>query len=110
MSNEFIRERTDLAAVLRWAAREGMQEAAGNHCSLSVSENGSRFLINPDGRYFSGLAQAQSAGEIAADQNPAELAGFISAAWEGALLRMKADRQIGPLRVFIQQLERLLQP
>ena len=55
MSNEFIRERTDLAAVLRWAAREGMQEAAGNHCSLSVSENGSRFLINPDGRYFSGL-------------------------------------------------------
>ncbi len=56
------------------------------------------------------LAEAQSAGEIAADQNPAELAGFISAAWEGALLRMKADRQIGPLRVFIQQLERLLQP
>ena len=55
MSNEYIRERTDLAAVLRWAAREGMQEAAGNHCSLSVSENGSRFLINPDGRYFSGL-------------------------------------------------------
>ena len=55
MSNEFIRERTDLAAVLRWAARQGMQEAAGNHCSLSVSENGSRFLINPDGRYFSGL-------------------------------------------------------
>ena len=55
MSNEFIRERTDLAAVLRWAARQGMQEAAGNHCSLSVSENGSQFLINPDGRYFSGL-------------------------------------------------------
>ena len=50
MSNEYIRERTDLAAVLRWAAREGMQEAAGNHCSLSVSANGSQFLINPDGR------------------------------------------------------------
>ena len=56
------------------------------------------------------LAEAQAASEIASDQNPAELAGFISAAWEGALLRMKADRQIGPLRVFIQQLERLLQP
>ena len=55
MSNEFTHERADLTAVLRWAAREGMQEAAGNHCSLSVSDSGSRFLINPDGRYFSGL-------------------------------------------------------
>ncbi|WP_285285694.1 hypothetical protein, partial [Klebsiella pneumoniae] len=33
---------------------------------------------------------------------------FLSPAWEGALLRMKIDRQIGPLRVFIEQLERLL--
>lgn len=56
------------------------------------------------------LSEAQAAGEIAADQDPAALAGFVSAAWEGALLRMKADRQIGPLRIFIQQLERLLQP
>ena len=32
-----------------------MQEAAGNHCSLSVSENGNQFLINPDGKYFSNL-------------------------------------------------------
>ena len=55
MSNEFADERADLAAVLRWAAREGMQEAAGNHCSLSVSDNGNQFLINPDGRYFSNL-------------------------------------------------------
>ena len=55
MSNEFADERADLAAVLRWAAREGMQEAAGNHCSLSVSENGNQFLINPDGKYFSNL-------------------------------------------------------
>ncbi|MEH6564107.1 MAG: TetR family transcriptional regulator C-terminal domain-containing protein [Halopseudomonas sp.] len=56
------------------------------------------------------LEQARAAGEIASDQDPAALASFIGAAWEGALLRMKTDRQIAPLRVFIAQLERLLQP
>ena len=54
------------------------------------------------------LEQAREAGEIPQDQDPAALASFIVAAWEGALLRMKTDRQIGPLRVFIDQLERLL--
>ena len=54
------------------------------------------------------LEQAREAGEIPQDQDPAALASFIGAAWEGALLRMKTDRQIGPLRVFIDQLERLL--
>ncbi len=55
------------------------------------------------------LGEACAAGELPADQDPVALAGFISAAWEGALLRMKVDRQIGPLHGFIQQLERLLQ-
>ncbi|MEH6492052.1 TetR/AcrR family transcriptional regulator [Halopseudomonas sp.] len=54
------------------------------------------------------LEQARAAGEISQDQDPVALAGFIGAAWEGALLRMKTDRQIAPLRVFIDQLERLL--
>lgn len=56
------------------------------------------------------LAQARDAGELSADQDPQALGTFIGAAWEGALLRMKVDRQIAPLRVFIDQLERLLQP
>jgi len=56
------------------------------------------------------LQAARERGEIAADQNPTELAAFIGAAWEGALLRMKVDRQVGPLRTFITQLERMLQP
>ena len=56
------------------------------------------------------LEQARQAGELAADQDPAALAGFIGAAWEGALLRMKLDRQVAPLRAFIDQLERLLSP
>lgn len=54
------------------------------------------------------LRQAQEAGEICAEQDPLALGTFIGAAWEGALLRMKIDRQIQPLRVFILQLERLL--
>lgn len=56
------------------------------------------------------LEKARDAGELAADQDPAALAGFIGAAWEGALLRMKLDRQVAPLRAFIDQLERLLRP
>ncbi len=56
-----------------------------------------------------GLAQARDAGELPAGQDPQALAHFIGSAWEGALLRMKIDRQIAPLRVFIDQLERLLQ-
>ena len=54
------------------------------------------------------LQQAQASGELSAEQDPLALAAFIGAAWEGALLRMKIDRQIAPLRVFITQLERLL--
>lgn len=55
------------------------------------------------------LREAHVAGELSTEQDPVALAGFISAAWEGALLRMKVDRQIDPLYGFIQQLERLLQ-
>lgn len=44
--------RRDLAAAFRWTAREHMHEAVANHFSLAVSEDGSRFLINPK-RHFS---------------------------------------------------------
>lgn len=46
-------ERCDMAAAFRWTARLNMHEAVANHFSLSVSEDGSRFLINPAGRHFS---------------------------------------------------------
>lgn len=46
-------ERTDLAAAFRWAARLGMHEAVANHFSLSVCDDGTRFLINPNQRHFS---------------------------------------------------------
>jgi ribulose-5-phosphate 4-epimerase/fuculose-1-phosphate aldolase len=44
--------RTDLAAAFRWAVRNGWHEAIANHFSLAVSDDGARFLINPNKRHF----------------------------------------------------------
>ncbi|MEM1384943.1 MAG: class II aldolase and adducin N-terminal domain-containing protein [Pseudomonadota bacterium] len=46
-------EREDLAAAFRWTARLGFHEAVANHFSLAVSEDGKRFLMNPNQRHFS---------------------------------------------------------
>lgn len=45
-------ERIDLAAAFRWTARLNMHEAVANHFSLAVSDDGKRFLINPNQRHF----------------------------------------------------------
>ena len=49
----YYQQRVDLACAFRWTARLDMHEAVANHFSLSVSDDGSRFLINPNGRHFS---------------------------------------------------------
>lgn len=49
----FLDKRQDLAAAFRWTARLNMHEAVANHFSLAVNADGSRFLINPNGRHFS---------------------------------------------------------
>ncbi|MDH3388948.1 MAG: class II aldolase/adducin family protein [Gammaproteobacteria bacterium] len=48
-------DRANLAAVFRMTARLNMHEGVANHFSYAVSDNGSRFLINPFGRHFSTL-------------------------------------------------------
>ena len=45
-------QRTDLAAAFRWTARLNMHEAVANHFSVSVSDDGKRFLMNPNQRHF----------------------------------------------------------
>ena len=45
--------RCDLAAAFRLAYRHGWHEAVANHFSLSISQNGKRFLMNPAGIHFS---------------------------------------------------------
>ena len=50
---QYWQERIELAAAFRWTARLNMHEAVGNHLSLSVSEDGTKFLINPNLMHFS---------------------------------------------------------
>jgi len=46
------------------------------------------------------IAEAQAAGEIAADFEPHPLAGFLLASWQGAMLRMKVERSSAALDRF----------
>ncbi len=51
--DERVRQgRIDLAAAFRMAARYGWNEAVANHFSLAVSDDGRRFLMNPQGRHW----------------------------------------------------------
>ncbi|MGD1926425.1 MAG: class II aldolase and adducin N-terminal domain-containing protein [Paracoccaceae bacterium] len=49
----FWQERVDLAASFRWTARLNMHEGVSNHFSLSVNEDGTQFLMNPNQVHFS---------------------------------------------------------
>jgi TetR/AcrR family transcriptional repressor of nem operon len=46
------------------------------------------------------IAAAQAAGEIASDCDPQELAEFLLASWQGAMLRMKVERSPAALDRF----------
>ena len=46
------------------------------------------------------IAQGQAAGEIDSTFDPDDLAEFLLASWEGAILRMKVDRDVEPLERF----------
>jgi TetR/AcrR family transcriptional repressor of nem operon len=46
------------------------------------------------------IAEAQAAGEIASTFDAAELAEFLLASWEGAILRMKVERSPAALERF----------
>jgi TetR/AcrR family transcriptional regulator, transcriptional repressor for nem operon len=52
------------------------------------------------------LKQAQQAGELSADHDTAELAGFILSAWEGAILRAKVAKSVEPLQQCVDLLFR----
>lgn len=59
-------ERVDLSAAFRWTVRLNMHEAVANHFSMAVNPEGTRFLINPNGRHFSRIT-ASSLLELDAD-------------------------------------------
>jgi len=55
----FIEQRIDLACAFRWAFRLDLHESVANHFSLAVSDDGARFLINPDARHFSRIRASE---------------------------------------------------
>lgn len=54
------------------------------------------------------LREAQACGELPADEDCANLAAFISCAWQGVLGQLKVGRNLAPLEQFVSRLERLL--
>ena len=54
------------------------------------------------------LEQAQAAGELANDEDCANLAAFIANAWQGVLTRLKVASQTRPVEEFVKRLELLL--
>lgn len=48
-----IAARSDLAAALRWASRQGLGEGVCNHFSMEMPGLPGRFLINPQGLHWS---------------------------------------------------------
>ncbi|MGA7810982.1 TetR family transcriptional regulator C-terminal domain-containing protein [Bradyrhizobium sp.] len=50
--------------------------------------------------FAAGIAEAQSCGEIASEFDADDLAEFLLASWQGAMLRMKVERDPAPLERF----------
>ena len=65
--------RIDLAACFRWFARLNMHEAVANHFSAAISDDGSRFLINPKWQHFSTI---KASDLIVVDTNHPDTALF----------------------------------
>jgi ribulose-5-phosphate 4-epimerase/fuculose-1-phosphate aldolase len=66
---EHWQERVDLAAAFRWTARLNMHEAVANHFSLSINDDGTRFLMNPNQMHF---ARIRASDLIVVDANDPE--------------------------------------
>lgn len=56
---ELWRLRVDLAAAFRLAAAMDWHEAVGNHFSLAVSADGTKFLLNPHARHFTTIRASE---------------------------------------------------
>ena len=76
--------RVDLAAVLRWAARLGLNEGVCNHFSVEVAED--RFLINPQGLHWSEVSAGDvllidGAGRVLEGRHALEPTAFFIHSW-----------------------------
>lgn len=65
-----------------------------------------RVFADWEARLAACIAAAREAGEIRSDVDPAALAGFTLAGWEGAILRAKLIKSVTPMERFVQMLFR----
>ncbi len=49
---DYWQDRVDLAAAFRWTERLNLHEGVANHFSLSVNDDGTQFLMNPNQMHF----------------------------------------------------------
>ena len=78
-------------------------ELGGQKTSFSSTlEN--EFLKMED-EFIKCLEEAQTLGELKTDYSTEDLASFIVNGWEGALLRMKASRNLEPMKKFVEFLK-----
>ena len=85
------------------------------NCSLELSDNFPAFaqqiamLLNKNQDLLEQLVvQGVLDGSITYSLSPAKIAAFILNYWEGALLRMKTNKDISPLKLFIENIEGIL--
>ncbi len=71
------------------------------HCIMQIMASWNRYFVEC-------LEQARSRGELPASIDIEQLVEFIMNSWEGALVKMKITHNIEPLKIFNQQIERLL--
>ena len=74
--------RIDLAAILRWADRQGLSEGICNHFSLQSPGTSDQFLLNPQGIHWSemrasDLLVVDSDGELVKGRYTAEPTAFF---------------------------------
>ena len=75
VNDTYWEQRVALACAFRWTARLGMHEAVANHFSLAVADDGSRFLMNPNGRHFARVRASELLLLDAHDQSTMERPG-----------------------------------
>ena len=78
----YWKERVDLAAAFRWAARFDLHEGVANHFSFSINDDGTKFLMNPNQAHFSRIKASDLIVVDANDPNTLDLPGAPDAtAW-----------------------------
>jgi TetR/AcrR family transcriptional repressor of nem operon len=102
------RIRAYFAAISQWLeAADWRYGCLVGNMSLEVAENSEMlrlYLIELSGsltRSFAGSVRAgQESGEIRNDLDAEDIATFLLASWQGAMMRMKVDRSPKPLEQF----------